>query len=157
MKTKTNHTTRQNQVKRAGDGKFLPGVSGNPNGRLRLPESIKAMLSTNAQVAVEAIVKHLTDTDPKVALKASELLLDRCFGRPQAQATHVAFDVPGGGSGLKGLLASHGALIQSVAKGETAIEDAKGASDLLETHRRLIETTELEERISRLEATDDQP
>ena len=123
-----------------------------------MPDAIKTMLSSNAKIAVEAIILHLKDTDPKVALKASELLLDRCFGRPQPQATHVSFDASGGGSGLAGLLASHYALIQSVAKGEVAIEDAKGASDLLETHRRLIETTELEVRMAKLETNEvDEP
>jgi hypothetical protein len=46
---------------------------------------------------------------------------------------------------------AHFALIQATAKGSIAVALAKDLSALFETQRRVIETTSLEERISRLE------
>jgi hypothetical protein len=45
----------------------------------------------------------------------------------------------------------HKSIMQATANGELAVEDARDLSAMLETHRRLIETAQLEERIARLE------
>jgi hypothetical protein len=54
-------------------------------------------------------------------------------------------------SGTKSLLSVHEVLLRATAAGGLAIEDARDISGMLETHRRLVETTELEERITNLE------
>ncbi len=115
------------------------------------------MLSANVKRAVKAIVRFIDDKDPRVALKAAELLLDRAYGKPQNQAAHVAFDTPGSADDLDGVLVVHRALIRAATKGEIALEDASEFSGLLETHRRMVETVDLEARIIKLEgAVDDE-
>ena len=49
------------------------------------------------------------------------------------------------------LMHVHATLLRSIASGETSLEEAREMSAILEAHRRLVETVNLEERISRLE------
>jgi hypothetical protein len=53
------------------------------------------------------------------------------------------------------LLKVHATLLRSIASGDTSLEEAREMSAILETHRRLVETVNLEERISRLEKVKD--
>ena len=66
-----------------GKGGFVKGQSGNPTGRTRMPQAIRDMLTAKAKDAVQIITDRLSDADPRIALKAAELLLDRAFGKPQ--------------------------------------------------------------------------
>ena len=109
------------------------------------------MLFGSAARAVEAIVKNLDSDDPKIALQASALLLDRAFGRPQVQSEPVAFTLPAKLDGLTGLLNLHQALITATAQGQVTLPEAKDMSALIESHCRLIETKDLELRIEKLE------
>ena len=52
---------------------------------------------------------------------------------------------------LEGLLKFHTAVIAAAASGKIALSDAKEFSSLLEGHRRLVETSDLEARIAKLE------
>ncbi len=72
--------------------------------------------------------------------------------RPQPEARVVAFDLHEDIGGSQGLLAVHEALLRGTATGNVALEDAKDISAMLETHRRLVETVDLEQRTARLEA-----
>ena len=49
------------------------------------------------------------------------------------------------------LMHVHATLLRPIASGEPSLEEAREMSAILEAHRRLVETVNLEERISRLE------
>lgn len=133
------------------DGTFPKGQSGNPGGRAKLSPEIRAMLADNAEKAVKAIVKHLDDEDPRIALKAAELLLDRNYGKPQTASESIHLADIGDTSTSEGLLKMHGAMIAGTAQGNIALAEAREFSALLESHRRLVETVDLESRLAKLE------
>lgn len=64
---------------------FVKGKSGNPGGRVKMDPAIKAMFEAKGPDAFEVIARHLNDGDPKVALQAAQIILDRAYGKvPQA-------------------------------------------------------------------------
>ena len=67
---------------------------------------IRAMLTAKAPDAVEIIIKHMSDGDPRVSLKACELLLDRAYGKPTQAIT--------GEQGEPGLLDPIAALMNEI-------------------------------------------
>lgn len=70
---------------RTNSGRFAPGVSGNPGGRVGLPGDLRQQLEEGAPLAVARLVTLVGSEDERVALAASEALLSRLYGRP-AQA-----------------------------------------------------------------------
>ena len=89
---------------------------------------------------------------PDVRMQAAKLAAPYIHPRPQPEPRMVAFDLPKLMVGTEGLLAVHEALLRATATGDIALEDARDISSMLETHRRLVETIDLEQRIGRLEA-----
>ena len=87
-----------------------------------------------------------------VRMHAAKLAAPYIHPRPQPEARVVAFDLHEDIGISQGLLPVHEALLRGTATGNVALDDAKDISTMLETHRRLVETVALEERISRLEA-----
>ena len=72
--------TTDNLPKRAADGRWL--TSGNPAGRPKRVEQIAELAQQHAPEALAKIVELMSHADPKVALAASNAILDRAFGRP---------------------------------------------------------------------------
>jgi hypothetical protein len=70
---------------RKDNGRFAPGVSGNPGGRPKLPAEMKEMFQAKAPEAFEVLCKHLDAKDPRVAVAAATQILDRAYGRPVQQ------------------------------------------------------------------------
>ena len=158
MSDKGNLTTEAMQVDQAklppnptGKGGFTMGQSGNPGGRAKMPPEIRQMLTAKAQDAVQTITKFLNDGDPRVALKAAELLLDRCYGKPQQAEEPINFELPDSTSSTTDLVEFHASLLKATAQGHVTVGDARGMSGLFENHRRLIEVADLEQRLSKLE------
>lgn len=61
---------------------FQPGQSGNPSGRPKMPESLKARIAKLASKdAVDVLESALKDADPKVKLQAAGMLMDRAWGK----------------------------------------------------------------------------
>lgn len=135
-----------------GAGGFQKGQSGNPGGRAKMPPEIRNMLEAKAQDAVKVYIKHLDDTDPRVSLKAAELLLDRTYGKPQPTAETIRFALPEDSNTAAALVALHCSLLHATARGEIGVGDAREMSALFENHRRLIEVADLESRIAKLES-----
>lgn len=64
---------------------FVKGQTGNPGGRPKMDPALKAMFEAKGPDAFEVIARHLYDGDPKVALQAAQIILDRAYGKvPQA-------------------------------------------------------------------------
>ncbi len=66
--------------------RFKPGESGNPGGRPSLPDAFKAK-GPGALLKLVAFMKH---KDPKIALKATELVLARIYGNTTQPLEHDA-------------------------------------------------------------------
>ena len=140
-----------NTIKREANGYFAKGHSANPSGRARMPQVVKDMLSSNTEKAVSAIVKFIDDSDPRVALKAAELLLDRAHGKPQQATETIEFELPEDTGTTAALVELHASLLRATASGAVSVADARELSGLFENHRRLIEVADLEQRLSKLE------
>ena len=63
-------------------GRFAPGASGNPGGRVGLPSELRERLEAGAPAAVERLIELIQSDDERIALAASETLLARLYGRP---------------------------------------------------------------------------
>ena len=48
---------------RKDDGRFAPGISGNPGGRPKLPAEMKEIFQAKGPEAAEILVKHLHQLD----------------------------------------------------------------------------------------------
>ena len=71
----------------AKPGTWPKGVSGNPNGKPRGP--IVELARENSEHAMRRIIQLVDSPDDRVALAASEAVLNRAWGKP-AQAIEVA-------------------------------------------------------------------
>ena len=61
-------------------GRWVKGQSGNPNGRPKLNRGVVDLARAATAQAVDKLVELLDDDDPKVALRAATVLLDRAWG-----------------------------------------------------------------------------
>ena len=61
---------------------FAPGQSGNPGGRPKENAEVKALARSHGKAALEKIVALMSSADERIALAASQTLLDRGFGKP---------------------------------------------------------------------------
>lgn len=83
---------------------------------------------------------------------AARIAAPYVHSKPQPEPRIVAFDLPDELRSTDSLLSVHESLLRAMASGNLALEDARELSAMLETHRRLLETVDLEARIAKLEA-----
>ncbi len=87
-KGRKRHPANTSDLARAGvgrddKGRFLPGVSGNINGRREDQREMKALARTYTVEAIEHIVRLMRGAeDERVQFLAAQELLDRGHGRP---------------------------------------------------------------------------
>lgn len=71
------------QETRHEDGKFKPGVSGNPNGRPKIPQDVIDAARAHTETAIATLVSMCqTSEDDKVRVQAAEAILNRAWGKP---------------------------------------------------------------------------
>lgn len=64
---------------------FVKGQSGNPGGRVKMPEEIREMFRAKGTDAIDVVTKHLAHDDARIALQAAQIILERAYGKvPQA-------------------------------------------------------------------------
>jgi hypothetical protein len=90
-------------VQRSHDGKWLPGSSGNPGGRRRLPAELEQvrhetkMLATEfAPDAIRALHRIVTNPNASemAAVRAAETILNRALGVPRPVDADTALNAP---------------------------------------------------------------
>jgi hypothetical protein len=69
-------------ILRHEDGRFLPGVSPNPSGRPKGAGAIRELARAYLPAALKKIGELIENPDPRVALAASQEIVNRVFGRP---------------------------------------------------------------------------
>ncbi len=65
---------------------FKPGQSGNPGGRPAMPAEFKE----RGPAALLKLLEFMNDSNRRIALKATELVVERIYGRPTMTLEHEA-------------------------------------------------------------------
>ena len=124
-----------------------------PGQRNRRTVELMALAETGETPCAYALrIMRDRDQPPDIRMNAAKIAAPYVHPKPQTEPRIVAFDLPDNIEGAVGLLSAHDALLRATAAGSVALEDARDISAMLETHRRLVETLDLEQRISKLEA-----
>jgi hypothetical protein len=134
----------------APSGKFQKGVSGNPGGRPRISAEVRDLVRSKAPRAFERLVDLMESQDERVAIAASNAVLDRAFGRPASEDRTATFEMRQITSAAD-IVAALSDLLKATANGDLGISEARELTTIIEAQRKAIETTDLEVRIIKLE------
>jgi hypothetical protein len=131
-------------------GQFEKGKSGNPAGkpkgaRNHVLVALDRIAGEDAEAILNAAITKAKDGD----MRAAEVILSRVW--PARKGRAVALDLPAVTT-AKDLPAALAAIVAAVADGTLTAEEAQAVAGILEIQRRAIETTELEARLTALEA-----
>lgn len=134
-----------------GKTKFKPGKSGNPKGRPKgsrnkTTMAVQALLDGESEALTRVVIEKALDGD-SVALR---LCLERICPAPKDRAIPSdAIKLPP----LKNnnLDAISAKIVRAVAAGKITPAEGQSLAALLEAHRRMVETTDLEKRVAQLE------
>lgn len=130
---------------------FPKGVSGNPAGK---PAGARHRATMLAQEMINGRGPELVNTALDLAAGGDTTMLKLCLDRlvpPRKDApVKVALPPMESAADIPTAMAS---ILAAVAAGELTPSEAAALAGLVETHRRALETSELEQRITALEAT----
>lgn len=136
-------------VNRLPNGQYLPGTSGNRNGR---PKGIKNT-STELKEAFEVSAKQIAQTVINAAMdgdiQAAKIVIERLQPAIRSRAEHVEFELPENTS----LSSKADAILLACSQGKLAPDVTALLITALGNQGRLIEMTEIENRIELLEGT----
>ncbi len=127
-------------------GKFAPGNPGKPKGaRHKTTLAISELLQGEA----EGLTRKAVD----LALDGNTTALRLCLERvvPTRKDSPVQFDLPPMKSAKDAVVAAQ-AVLQAVSDGEITPIEGTEVMGLVETYRRTLETSDIEDRIAALEA-----
>jgi hypothetical protein len=74
---------------------FPPGTSGNPKGRAKENEDVKAAAREYTVESIERLAFWMRSNDPRASVMAADRLLDRGWGRPSQDVKLQAELLPG--------------------------------------------------------------
>ncbi|WP_368373276.1 DUF5681 domain-containing protein [Roseovarius sp. THAF27] len=136
-----------NSEGRNPDGTFAPGNPGKPKGsRHRATQAMQELLDADGDA--------LTRKAVELALGGDTTALRLCMERiaPARKDTPVNFDLPAMKTAQDASQAAQ-AVLQAVSEGQLTPLEGASVMALVEGYRKALETTELEQRIAALEAT----
>jgi len=132
-------------------GHFQKGKSGNPGGRPQVKGEVRKLAQSKAPRAFKRLVELMESKDQRVAIAASNAVLDRAYGKPSPEERTASFamrPVTSAGDVVEAI----SDLLKATANGEVSITEAKELTSIIEAQRKAIETTDLETRLKELEA-----
>jgi len=125
---------------------FQMGQSGNPNGRPRGSRNAATIAMEDGQA--EALTQKAVELALTGEIQALRLCLDRIF--PPRKDRPVTFRLPPIKTAQDAVMACS-AVLEAVAAGDMTPADASEISKLLDTWIKVFETSELADRLDRLE------
>ncbi len=131
-------------------GQFKPGQSGNPKGK---PKGARHKATLAALELLDGEAESLTRKAVELAMEGDTTALRLCLERiaPPRKDAPVSFSLPEMKTAGDALTAIN-SIVQAVAKGELTPGEATSLAGLIEAFRKVAETNDLEQRITRLEA-----
>ena len=132
------------QVKRGKGGRFAKGTSGNPGGRSSKAAELRRVLEGGADGAVKTIMVAAEGGD----MAACRLILDRVVPPSKPVYQPVSFELDD-----SDLPAAARSVVKAIAAGELPADQGKMILDGLANMAKIIEITELAERVAELEKT----
>ena len=134
---------------REPDGKFRPGVSGNPQGR---PLGSRNRASLMVEQLLDGCAEALAEKVIERALGGDTLAMRLCLERlaPVRRERHLVLELPAPAT-AQDITAGFTRVVAALAVGELTPTETSAVAALLESARRALETTELARRISEME------
>ena len=130
---------------RDAGGKFAPGNPGRPKGaKHKTTLAVEALLEGEAEALTRAAIDKALEGD----VTALRLCMDRIA--PARKDSPVTFDLPEMSSARDAATTAQSVLV-AVAGGEVTPSEGAAVMGLIETYRKALETSELEQRITALE------
>ena len=127
-------------------GQFAAGNTGRPKGlRNKSTIAIESLLQGQAEALTQTAVKKALEGD-SMALR---LRMERIAPAPKDQP--VSFSLPKMNNSLEASGAA-GSVLTAVSKGQLTPIEATSVMELIDSYRRTLELTEIEERLRALEA-----
>ena len=102
-------------------------------------------------LALMVRVSRDDETDMPVRLNAARWAAPYLHPKPFPEMPMAEFTLPASISTVDGLLEAHAGILKAVAAGDLAVPLARDLSAIVEAQRRLVETADLETRLSKLE------
>ena len=92
------------------------------------------------------------DSKPEdIRIHAARLAAPYVHPKPQPEPRYIKFNLPEEFGDVESLKTIHVTLLRSIAAGDISLEDAKELSAILDTHRRCLELSDIENRLKALE------
>lgn len=147
MSSKNDRNSGAKTEGRNADGTFAPGNPGKPKGsRHRATQAIEAMLEGQQEALTQAAIDKALEGD----VTALRLCLDRIA--PARKDAPVSFALPEIETAEDAAEAAR-AILKAIADGDVTPLEAATVMAVVEQFRRTLETTEIERRITALEAS----
>jgi hypothetical protein len=141
----TNRKNGTNTGDRDDAGKFTEGNPGRPKGaRHKVTRAVEALLEGQSE--------QLTQVAINKALEGDTTALRLCLERiaPPRKDSPVQFDLPVMSNASEAAVAAQ-AVLKAVSEGEVTPLEGASVMGLVESYRRTLEVTELEERLVQVE------
>jgi len=130
-------------------GQFVPGQSGNPDGRKAGSRNrATVLLDKIGDEAAEEVLRGVIAKAAEGDLKAAEMILARAW--PQRKGRPVALELPPIESAMD-VLKALSAVVAAMGDGAITPEEAALVGGLLEAKRKALETVAIEQRLTALE------
>ncbi len=128
---------------------YAPGESGNPAGRPRGARGRAAVLRESIDAAIPQVIETLVRQAVEGDVSASRLLIERVL--PPIRATGPSVEVEIAGYATGDLASRAEAVVSALGKGQISVDLAGSLMSALSAQAGITETSDLIQRITRLE------